>query len=146
MADISCVCGPLSPICGLSTPFVLDVLGEALLLASDEALQPHDKEQQMSAYIIVSYDITDTEGYGPYVPGVIPLLQKHNAEILVADYGAKGLEGEARGVNVVLRFSSEEVALAWYNDPDYDAVKKTRLDSTSNGTAVLAKQFVMPSE
>jgi uncharacterized protein (DUF1330 family) len=49
-------------------------------------------------------------------------------------------------VNVVLKFESEEAAMNWYNDPDYAPVKKIRLDSTENGTAILAKQFVMPSE
>ena len=49
----------------------------------------------MSAYIIATYDITDPVGYEPYVPAVIPLLQKHNAEILVADYEARGLEARS---------------------------------------------------
>ena len=78
-------------------------------------------------------------------PGVIPLLQKHGVEILVADYEPKTLEGESRGVNVVLRFESEEAAMAWYHDPDYEPVKKIRLDSSSRGTLTLAKQFVPPS-
>ena len=99
----------------------------------------------MSVYIIATYDITDPEGYEPYVPGVIPLLQKHGVEILVADYEPKTLEGESRGVNVVLRFESEEAAMAWYHDPDYEPVKKIRLDSSSRGTLTLAKQFVPPS-
>jgi uncharacterized protein (DUF1330 family) len=99
----------------------------------------------MSVYFIASYDIEDPQGYEGYVPSVIPLLQKHNAEILVADYEAKPVEGEARGVNVVLRFESEEAAMNMYNDPDYRAVKKTRLDSTKNGTLLLAKQFIPPA-
>ena len=99
----------------------------------------------MAAYVIVSYDIVDPKGYEGYVPGVVPLLQKHGAEILVADYEAKELEGERRNVYVVLRFESEKAALDWYNDPAYDAVKKIRLDSTSNTNAVLAKQFAPPS-
>ena len=98
----------------------------------------------MSVYIIASYDITNPAGYEPYVPGVIPLLQKHNAQILVADYAPQTLEGEARGVNIVLRFESEAAALAWYNDPDYDSVKKVRLDSSSQGTLTLARRFVPP--
>ena len=49
-------------------------------------------------------------------------------------------------VTAPLKFESEEAAMNWYNDPDYEPVKKIRLDSTKNGTAVLAKQFVMPSE
>ena len=100
----------------------------------------------MSVYIIASYDIKDPKVYEDYVPGVVPLLQKHGAEILVADYDAETLEGQGRGVNVVLKFESEEAALNWYNDPDYGPVKKIRLDSTENGSLILAKQFVMPSE
>ena len=42
----------------------------------------------MSAYVIGSYDIVDTKAYEGYVPGVVPLLAKHGAEILVADYEA----------------------------------------------------------
>ena len=99
----------------------------------------------MAVYFIASYDIDDPQVYEPYVPGVVPLLQKHGAEILVADYEAKPIEGQARGVNVVLRFESEEAAMNWYNDPDYGPVKQIRLASTSNGTLFLAKQFVPPS-
>ncbi len=49
----------------------------------------------MAVYFIASYDIDDSEGYTAYVPGVVPLLQKHKAEILVADYDATTIE--ARG-------------------------------------------------
>jgi len=99
----------------------------------------------MSAYIIATYDIVDPEGYAGYVPGVIPLLEKHGAEILVADYDARVLEGQKRSVYVVLRFESQEAALGWYNDPAYAAVKKIRLDSSDNGNLVLAKGFVPPN-
>ena len=98
----------------------------------------------MSAYIIASYDIVDEEGYQGYVPGVVPLLAKHSAEILVADMEAKALEGEKRSVYVVLRFESQEAALRWYNDPDYAPVKKIRLDASANGNVALAREFVPP--
>lgn len=100
----------------------------------------------MAVYFIVSYDIDDPQGYQAYVPGVVALLQKHGAEILVADYEATAIEGQASGVNVVLRFDSEEAAMNWYNDPDYGPVKQIRLDTTSNGTAILAKEFIPPSQ
>jgi len=99
----------------------------------------------VTAYIIASYDITHAKGYEGYVPGVVPLLQKHGAEILVAEYDAQPLEGEKRSVYVVLRFPSEEAARGWYTDPDYEPVKKLRLDSCDNSNLVLAKQFVPPS-
>jgi uncharacterized protein (DUF1330 family) len=113
------------------------------MLDTDLIIIKH-KEINMSVYFILSYDIENPQGYEGYVPGVIPLLQKHNAEILVADYEAKSIEGEARGVNVVLRFETEEAAMNMYNDPAYQPLKKLRLDSTCNGTSLLAKQFVFP--
>ena len=64
----------------------------------------------MYVYMIASYDISDPEKYEGYVPGVMPLLQKHGAEIVVADFEAKTIEGQGRGVNVVLKFESEEAA------------------------------------
>ncbi len=99
----------------------------------------------MTAYIIASYDIVDPPAYEGYVPGLVPLLQKHGAEILVAEYDAQPLEGEKRNVYVVLKFQSEEAARGWYTDPAYEPVKKIRLDSCDNSNAVLAKQFVTPS-
>lgn len=95
----------------------------------------------MSAYILAIYDIVDPESYQPYVPGVVPLLKKHGAEILVADYEAQMLEGESGSTYVVLRFESEEAALAWYNDPAYEEVKKTRINSSKNVKVVLTKPF-----
>ena len=95
----------------------------------------------MAAYLIVSYDIEDPVGYEGYVPGVLPLLEKHGAEILVADYDARTLEGVGRGVNVVIKFASEEKAMAFYDDPEYAPVKGIRIKSSVNGTAVLAKEF-----
>jgi uncharacterized protein (DUF1330 family) len=64
----------------------------------------------MSVYVTATYDILDPEGYQGYPPGVLPLLQKHGAQVLAADFGAQALEGQARGVNVLLRFPSEQAA------------------------------------
>ena len=49
-----------------------------------------------------------------------------------------------RRVYVVLRFTSHEVALEWYNDPAYESVKKIPFDYCENNHMVLAKQFVPP--
>ena len=99
----------------------------------------------MAAYVIVTYDIADPKGFEPYIPGVMPLLQKHGAEVLVADREAQALEGKASGVTVILKFSSQEAALAFYNDPAYQPVKKIRLDTTKNGTALLTREFTPPT-
>lgn len=96
----------------------------------------------MTAYIVAMYDIADAKAYEGYVPGVGPLIRKHGAEVLVADYGTQALEGKKRGACVVLKFESEAAALAWYNDPDYEPVKKVRVGSCANTSLVLAKEFV----
>ena len=54
------------------------------------------------------------------MPGVLALLQKHGAEIVVADFDVRSLEGDRRSVYVVLKFASEKAALGWYNDPAYE--------------------------
>jgi uncharacterized protein (DUF1330 family) len=99
----------------------------------------------MAAFVVVTYDITDPKGYEAYVPGVLPLLEKHGAEILVADYSAEALEGKAPGVTVVLKFPSEQAARNWFNDPAYIPVKQVRHTSATNNLMLLSKQFVMPS-
>jgi uncharacterized protein (DUF1330 family) len=96
----------------------------------------------MPAYIVAFYDVVDPDGYRGYVPGVIPLLQKHGAEVLVADYESQALEGEKHSACIVLKFASEAAALAWYNDPDYALVRKLRVDSCGNTSLALAKGLV----
>lgn len=100
----------------------------------------------MSAYVIASYDIIDPAGFEDYVPGVLPLLEKHAAEVVVGDFEARALEGPERSVEVVLRFPSEEAAMAWYEDPEYAPLKKLRLDTCAENRLVLAKEFVPPED
>jgi uncharacterized protein (DUF1330 family) len=98
----------------------------------------------MAVYVIVGYDIIDPKGYEGDVPGIVPLLQKHGAEVLVADYESQPLEGEPRKVNVVLKFPSEEAARTFYNDPAYGPVRQIRLGSTKGGYVTIAKEFTPP--
>lgn len=98
----------------------------------------------MAVYYIGSYDVTDSQSYDEYVKGVIPLLMKHGCEIIVADREAKKMEGESRNINLVLKFETQEQALAWYHDPDYQPIKGIRVSSTTNSMGVLAKAFQPP--
>ena len=97
----------------------------------------------MSVYFVASFDVVDPETYQGYLAGVFPLLMKHGAEIVVADYDPKPIEGQSRNASVVLKFESEEACMNWYNDPEYQPVMQIRLKTTENGIATLAKEFVM---
>ena len=98
----------------------------------------------MAAYFVVSYKITNPEGYEPYVPAVIPTLQAHGCDILVADYESEVFEGEPLPVTIVLKFASREAARTWYNSPEYQAIKHHRTDN-SVGTCVLVDEWVAPA-
>lgn len=97
----------------------------------------------MSAYLVATYDITDPEGYEPYVPGVVPTLMGAGAEILVADYESDPIEGTPSKVTIVIRFESKDVARAWYDSDAYQAVIGHRTNNTE-GHMVLTDEFVMP--
>ena len=99
----------------------------------------------MAVYITVNLDITDRTLYDEYVAAVIPLLNKHNAEIVAADYDAKTLEGPVRDVCVILRFASQAAAMGWYTDPDYEPLKQKRFAATNNATLMLGEGFEAPS-
>jgi len=99
----------------------------------------------MSAYLIANYKITNPEEYKPYVPAVMPTLEAHGVEVLVADYNSEVLEGTPSNVSVILRFPSKEAARAWYNSPEYQAIIHHRTDNTE-GFVVFADQFSFPND
>lgn len=94
----------------------------------------------MAAYIVANFELTNPAGYKEYVPAVIPTLQAHGAEILVAEYQSKPLEGEPGSVTVVIKFDSEESLQGWYNSPEYQTIIHLRTDN-STGIAVSAGEF-----
>ncbi len=99
----------------------------------------------MAAYFILTQTVTDQEAYSQqYVPGVLPFLAKHGAEVLVASFETEALQGEPADGAVVLRFPSEQAVRDFVNDPDYRPLKELRLSITRNANAVLAPEFEWP--
>jgi uncharacterized protein (DUF1330 family) len=97
----------------------------------------------MSAYFVVSYRVTNPAGFAAYTPAVIPTLGAHGCEVLVADTMSEVIEGGPGNVTVVLKFSSKDAAKAWYNSPEYQAIKHYRTDN-SEGTMVLVDHWAPP--
>ena len=96
----------------------------------------------MSVYYIGSYDIVNMEEFQKYPPKVLALLPKYGGEVLASDIQAVSLEGTAKTMNAIIRFPSMESALNCYNDPEYqDKIKPIRINSTTNCTMVLVKEF-----
>lgn len=99
----------------------------------------------MTAYVVVSYDITDPDGYAAYGPAAGPSVAKYQGEVVIADRDATALEGGKPGNVVVLRFPSAEAAEEWYRSPEYQTALPHRLQNTANGRAVIATGFTPPA-
>ena len=54
----------------------------------------------MASNLVANFKITNPGGYRSYVPAVLPTLEAHGAEILVADYESEALEGEPGSVTL----------------------------------------------
>jgi uncharacterized protein (DUF1330 family) len=103
------------------------------------------EETRMAAYFILTQTVTDQTAYSEeYIPGVLPFLEKHGAEVLVAEFETEALQGEPADGVVVLRFPSEQAVRDFVNDPDYRPLKELRLHITTNANAVLAPEFEWP--
>jgi len=90
----------------------------------------------MAGYFVANYRITNQDGYKEYLAAVGPTLAAHGAETIVVDRDCQLLEGSAGQVTVVLRFATKAAADAWYESPEYQAIKHLRTDNTA-GVAVI---------
>ena len=95
----------------------------------------------MSVYIVNAYDIHDFEMFKNYPPQVALLLVKHGARVLAMETNPKALEGIPKTMNAIVEFPSEDAVNNFYNDPEYQAFIHLRLNSTSNCTMIMLKQF-----
>ena len=99
----------------------------------------------MACYMIFKFDVVDPEAYGQYMVQIGPILKEVGAQPLVVSPDARLLEGTKAGFNVIVRFPSEEEALAFHSSPAYAPLKELRLRAITNNSCVLANEFVAPT-
>jgi uncharacterized protein (DUF1330 family) len=92
----------------------------------------------MAGYFVANYTITNQAEYKEYLAVVGPTLTAHGAENIVVDRDSELLEGSAGRVTIVLRFATKDAADAWYESPEYRAIRHLRTDN-SEGVAVIAE-------
>jgi len=92
----------------------------------------------MAGYFVANYTITNQAEYKEYLAAVGPSLKAHSAENIVVDRDCEPLEGSPGQVAVVLRFPTKAAAKAWYESPEYRAIRHLRTDNTE-GVAVIAE-------
>lgn len=99
----------------------------------------------MPAYLIFNFDVSDPAAYGSYVAQVGPILIRHGADVLVVSNNPQVLEGSEPGMNVVIKFETEEKAISFYDSSEYAPLKKLRHQATTNHSCILTQGFVMPT-
>lgn len=90
----------------------------------------------MAAYLVVNYDVVDTDQYKQYQKGAAPIMAG-GGKLLALDSASVVKEGEAGAQTVVIEYPTKEAALAAYESEDYQAVVGIRLGATTNGRAVI---------
>jgi uncharacterized protein (DUF1330 family) len=94
------------------------------------------KKGDKKGYWIVQVDVTDADGYKPYLAANQAPFGEFGARYLVRAGQHEITEGRARSRIVVLEFPSYESALACYRSPSYQAAKKLREGKAEADVAV----------
>ena len=81
----------------------------------------------MAAYVLVDIDITDPTRYAEYRKAVPATIEQFGGRFLVRGPEPIALEGDWPVHRIViLEFPTTEQAHAWWDSPEYAAVKKLR--------------------
>jgi len=93
----------------------------------------------MSAYIVVSVEVTDPLRYEEYRKTVLPTIEAYGGHFLVRGGKMEVLEGSwpQRRI-VIVAFPSSERARAWRHSPEYAAPKALR-QATSHTEMILVE-------
>ncbi|MEQ8299220.1 MAG: DUF1330 domain-containing protein [Hyphomonas sp.] len=92
----------------------------------------------MAAYIVAQITITDRQIYGKYEAGFMDVFTRYDGRLLSVEENAHVLEGDWSCTRTVLaEFPSKEIALAWYNCAEYQALAPYRHKGSTSKIAVL---------
>lgn len=81
----------------------------------------------MAGYIVADIAITDPDGYQKYAQQTAGTLEPYGGKFLVRGGQPETLEGDWETKRIVIiEFPSVEQAKAWYDSPEYEAIKSIR--------------------
>jgi len=99
------------------------------------------------AYLVAQISVKSYEEYMQrYGMPAIAILQKYDAEVLVASATATYLEGQVNGNwTVIIRFPSLSVAKEFYDSSAYKPLRALRMNELTSGATVLIVEGFDPS-
>ena len=81
----------------------------------------------MSAYLISIVDVPDPKRYEVYKRDLAKIIARHGGEYLVRGGEIEVMEGDWKPNRVVMvRFPNREAIHAFFDDPDYEPLRKLR--------------------
>lgn len=95
----------------------------------------------MAAYFIANISVTDPEGYQEYADRAPETIAEHGGKYIVRAGDQQVMEGDWQPNRlVVIEFPNREMAMKWYNSPDYQAILPLR-QANSSGSIVLVDGY-----
>lgn len=81
------------------------------------------------AYLVVSGEVTDREAFmAGYAAKLGPLYERHGGQYLAIGSNHETLEGSGIPSLVISEWPSADAARAFWYDPEYELLKKARID------------------
>ncbi len=98
----------------------------------------------MSYYIVANIKIEDPDEYATYQDGFLEVFEQFKGEVVLVADDPVVVEGDWPYTRVVvLRFPTQDEALAWYSSDGYQAIMKHRVNA-STAAIVSAEGFDTP--
>jgi len=93
----------------------------------------------MPAYVIalLRAEDLDSEPLREYRAANTPLVERHGGRFTVRGGRVDVLEGNPPGRVVVIEFPDAAAARAWYDDPDYEAIKGLRQQAAETDLVIV---------
>ena len=93
----------------------------------------------MPAYFVAEIEVTNSEGYQPYVAPAGASIVQYGGKFVVRGGAIELVEGDPQPKRIVItEFADIEAARRWYHSPEYQAVLPIRL-TNSRGRAFIVE-------
>ena len=103
------------------------ILGLTLALGAVAfAFHALQAQPRTPTYVITEIDVTDAAAFAEYAPKVQPSFAPFGGRYVVRGGRTQSLTGDVPKRVVVLAFDSIDQVRAWYDSPQYEALKSLR--------------------